>query len=205
MIKQEFLLPELNVRVSLHDAAGTELEVREGHNILTNTGRTWCRDRALAITFPADSTSGVSGDYAKSNHVARYIGVGSGGQYAVAAPNSQTEIVTINGLEAPLLATDTAYLRDIAAPGSTTPSETLPDGYTGRCIRVFGFDEISNVGDPDQGPTVQVSEAGLFITSADPTAEPLTSSAEGMVAYYVFEPISKTGANLLKVVWELRY
>lgn len=192
--------PDINVRVWTETAKGAVADFREGHNVMTDKGREWLRDLACAVAYPSlgTDTDGLSGDYTRTDHRVRYIGVGSGGVFA--SGGTQRELASVETLESPLIAYNDGvdhYLRTVAGQGYDASTDIIPSATVARYIRHFGFREINDIG--AQGATVLVSEMGLFTTAAVHTAAVATPA----VAYFPFTPLSKSEAVVLKCVWEL--
>jgi hypothetical protein len=162
---------------------------RDGFNIWTNTGREYL---ALHQSYQ-DATHRYRDD------AVAYIGVGTG---------AQIEDVSVSMLVIPHVYAPGLYLAALDVPPTFPLS---PTRTTVRYHRVFQESEITTV---PGGPTVLVSELGLF-TDGYPTATPpyapfsmasyLDIGTNAPVSYKTFEPVGKTDALQLEVSWEVRF
>lgn len=184
---------------------------QRSHNIVVNSGRQFiCENLSAASFSPGGFTR-------QQNTVIRYIGFGIGGTRqnnpaAGSSPlsdtypsgyggtNTQTDIdVTVGILERPVLATDTRWLTEVAAPA------TYPDATSVQWIASFGQADI-NV-----SPyfSVPLSEIGLYKSSADPLlpnggAGTYPGPTGHLAAYDTFDTLNKTAFFSLIARWSWR-
>lgn len=160
---------------------------REGHNIWTNTGREY-----LALLMSLKDSSNTF----RKDAIA-YIGVGTG---------AQLEDVNVLALNNPIAYAPSLYLAALDVPPlfPLTPTRT-----TVNYKRIFTEDEITLA-----PGTVLVSEFGLF-TNGSPISVPAygfgtrdvsfaNRLAQSPAAYKTLEPLPKTNALQLELVWEIR-
>jgi len=167
---------------------------REGHNILTVTGKNW-----LSKLVGWKTIAGTDVPY--THRRVRWMGVGSG---------TQLEVSTVAALVQPRLATSTDYLRSIQRI-------EFPTSTSVRFLREFGTSEITIL-----ASAVPVSEVGLFVDvspataggSEDASYDPLNPSFTTLnptigtnppVAYKAFEALTKSPDFSLEVSWEFRF
>jgi hypothetical protein len=127
-----------------------------------------------------------------------FIGMGAG---------SQPEVANIESLVDPLPYAPSEFLARVKTPATFPASASSSARTAVRFVREFGQTELS------LGATAILTEAGLF-TDGDPdndwdTSSPITgfsaSSDRAPMAYKTFEPVSKTTAFTLRVIWEVRF
>lgn len=174
-----------NFSARVLDVSGVvKSSIRRGHNVLTAAGETWLRDLVRWGTI------GGAGDVLAQNDRLRWVMLGSG---------SQPELKSVAGLVSPLAITAGVYLRALPAP------EREPASVARYLMSFTGvstdFDHL--------GPTVIVSEAGLFVDEDSGSGPGLDVSLSDHVpvAYKTFEPIEITTASFvsLDLVWEFRF
>lgn len=155
---------------------------RRGHNVFTDVGLEWL---ARATVW-----SSLSPDTAVDERRLRWLGLGSGAQYAHRG---------VSALVTPLTITTgpDEYIRVLG-----TRSE--PTNNAQRFVTVFtgasaDFDH--------HGASVVVSEAALYADVHDGVGTILDPSQASSVpvAYIVFDPVTKLQAQDLTITWELRF
>lgn len=178
-------------RLEMKDERGKLVGVRDGFNIWTLTGREFLAElMAIQAVNP-------SREVFRNDRIA-YIGVGTG---------SQLEVSNIQKLVNPVPYRTGQFLAPLAAP-ATFPISGVEAARTAvRFARRFGRNEIS------LGYDVALSEFGLF-TDGDPDnnwdtgstpTDFTTASGRAPMAYKAEEPITKTVAFALDVIWEVRF
>lgn len=208
--------PTYNVRITTYDLEGNLLEKRENHNILTNIGRNWLRDLVGGLDYTAtDVSSGFlegAGNVRTSERV-RYMAFGVGGiltSDSAVFSGTQEELVTVTELEDYVKIDSTNYMKEVLP--QTDGSDAIPTNFSIRFITTILESEVSftpNVTSSsavDVGTLVKVSEAGLYLSGADPTLD--LSDPENntrLVAYDVFDPVSITPNVVTRVEWEFRF
>ena len=211
----ELLNPESNVRITVLEA-GKPIDVRESHNVVTNVGRNWLRNLVGAASYPG-SGSAVEGVHALTSDRVKYMGFGVGGAFGnTGFFNSQEELVTVTTLEDYVKITDsnpaapaTRYLIEVLP--QTNANKSFPSNYSIRFTAILSESLISYEGNSSRsglavGTNVPISEAGLYISSADPGIKPdVGVNPTCLVAYNIFSPISVTPNITLRVDWEFRF
>ena len=217
MLTDEFNI-HVNYAIGTFDrVTGEMLDVRRGHNVMTNTGRNWVvrrlgsSDYAQAIPTP------------HTTDVIAYMGFGCGGalQTNAAFAGTQAELVTVVGLEDAVpfsrAGNVRTYLKQV--DNQAINSVYFPGNY--RTVFVLNVleTEISFAGNATRtsgvavGTSVPISEAGLYLNTALPTynhagvvpagqADP--AAANQLVCYNTFDPISVTPNVVVRAEWELR-
>jgi hypothetical protein len=212
--------PEFNVVLAVYSKDDGELlETRYIHNIFTNTGRTW-----LSRLVGSDDYSQVPPNPHTQAKI-MYIGFGCGGalQHDNQFATGQTELVTVTALQDPVpLAEDAGqrlYLKQVDDQANS--SIYFPGDFRTRFVVDIAEDELSfpgnktRVSNVDVGTSVPISEAGLYLSTADPRfnheltpADPEQADPAApnyLVAYNIFDPITITPNVILRVEWELRF
>lgn len=210
-----------NVHVSKISPTGDIVDERKTHNVLINVGRKWLRNVVGASAYPAGvdplPITGFGGPSGAAR--TKYIGLGVGGALQTGAfLNTQTEVVTVSQMEDPVLILPDAisgdgdkWLKQVAPQNVV---EAFPTDFSISFVASFLETEVSFT--PGQmalgsstmimGPSVPISEAGLFVSTADEDVDPLTAPNNvSMIAYNIFEPITKTPNFVLRVAWTLRF
>jgi|SaaInlV_200m_DNA_6_1039755.scaffolds.fasta_scaffold02077_3 hypothetical protein len=169
---------------------GKRRQYVEGKNIWTLTGREYLSELiALRVVTPRDTF--------RNDRIA-FIGMGGG---------SQAEVANISSLVDPLPYAPAEFLARVKTPATFPASASSSARTAVRFVREYGQTELS------LGATAILTEAGLF-TDGDPdsdwdTSSPITgfsaSSDRAPMAYKTFEPVSKTSAFTLRVIWEVRF
>lgn len=218
MFFNDELEPTANVAISVYKD-GKLVDQRVSHNVFTNTGRTWL-SRLVG-----------SYDYAQSPppphnlEKIKYIGFGCGGalQSNTDFATGQTELVTVTSLQDPVPVSidgdQRLYLKQV--DNQTNSSIYFPGDFRTRFIVDIAESELSFTGNVTRisnmavGTSVPISEAGLYLSSANPRfthnaspANPLEADPAGpnkLVAYNIFDPIHVTPNVILRVEWELRF
>jgi hypothetical protein len=206
--------PKFNVKINVYDN-GRLVDQRLSHNVVTNTGRTWLSRLVGASNYssnpPLPHTTDKIG----------YIGLGCGGalQTDSAHPKSQTELVTVEALEDPvpysLVGLVSTYLKQVDNQ-LVSSSVYFPGTYRTRFVVDVAETEVSYSGSEARvsgtvvNTSVPVSEAGLYLSSAEPTWDGGNSGADpaganDLVCYNIFEPIIVTPNVILRLEWELRF
>jgi len=149
----------------------------------------------------------------------KYIGLGCGGALQTDAnlPHAQTELVTVVALEDPVPYSENGavktYLKQVDNQ-LVNSSVYFPGTFRTRFIVDVAETELSFDGNVTAktghvvGTSVPVSEAGLYLSSAEPTygnggADP--TGPNDLVCYNIFEPIIVTPNVVLRLEWELRF
>lgn len=195
-----------NLKLTMRER-GKIVAKREGHNIWVNLGREY-----LASLIAYSSFTPVTPE--RDDRI-RYMGLGIGGvrQLLLDVANAEPLLSTYpsSNLQTDTDATVSALERPVRILGSTDPPPYQPtDTWIGQVQapathltttevtfrRLFGSTEVS------YSPflSVPLSEVGLFTSAADPGVYNNT-----VVAYDVFDPLSKTGAFELEIVWSVRF
>ncbi len=204
--------PRVNVRIShfnvAEDGTRTLLETRESHNIMTNTGRAWFVRQLGAFSY-ADMDNPTPLSTAKIG----YMGFGCGGalQTKPGFLHTQMEVASVTNLEdavpIKLVDGDPVWLKRVqdmtddlvhfpgGAAGSAAVFVTnlLSTEISFAASRTWGSGKLV-------GTNVPVSEAMLFLTSADPSLP--VQSGKG-VCYNVFSPIPVTPSSVLRAEWSI--
>jgi hypothetical protein len=234
---------EVNVTARTIDRSGNILQEVQSHNVVVNAGRKYLRDLMCCTNYgqlssdppPAVPIAPVS---VVTNHRIRYVGVGTGSvlqSNTYPGMGAYSEIVTVAGLERPVLVnynaggfngpgTERQWLKQVEPQDG---AQELPDDYTAIYRAIFGYDEISCVGQiGEYEMSIPVTEFMLFTSAADAYAAaptpvatyvvydksgaPITSytgytlEVPGAFAYNATTPIVVTPAMMLEVLWELR-
>jgi hypothetical protein len=211
----DLLNPESNVRITVLEN-GKPVDTLESHNVVTNIGRNWLRNLVGAASYPA-SGSAVEGVNALTSARVRYMGFGVGGSLGQTGFfNSQEELVTVTTLEDYVKITDsnpvapaTRYLVQVLP--QVAANKSFPTNYSIRFTAVLSESLISYEGNISRsgtgvGTNVPISEAGLYISTADPGLAPdVGVNPTSLVAYNIFSPISVTPNITLRVDWEFRF
>lgn len=191
------------------------IDQRQSHNVMTNTGRNW-----LSRLVGASDYS-TTPPLAHTTDKVAYVGLGCGGalQTDPLLPKSQTELVTVEALEDPIpfsvASNVSTYLKKVNDQNANS-SVYFPGSFRSRFIIDVAETEISytgsttSVSNVNVGTSVPISEAGLYLSSAQPTwdggslgADP--SGPNSLVCYNIFDPIFVTPNVVLRVEWELRF
>ncbi len=219
MILSEKLEPTINVAVAVFSKDGELLDQRLGHNVFTNTGRNW-----LARLVGSDGYSFDPPSPHRTDKI-MYIGFGCGGalQSDSNFATGQTELVTVTALQDPVPVSidvnQRLYLKRV--DDQKNNSVYFPGDFRTRFIVDIAEDELSfagnvtRVSNVEVGTSVPISEAGLYLSSADPrfthdANPPLPNEADPaapnyLVAYNIFDPIHITPNVILRIEWELRF
>lgn len=218
MLLSDKLDPTINVAIAvIRD--GKLVEERFGHNVFTNTGRNWLSKIIGSDNYSQDPPSPHNTDKIK------YIGFGCGGalQTNTDFATGQTELVTVTSIQDPIpISVDfdqRLYLKQV--DNQTNDSVYFPGDFRTRFICDIAEDELSfagnvtRVSNVEVGTSVPITEAGLYLSSANPryTHEanpPLPDEADPaaanyLVAYNIFDPIHITPNVILRVEWEIRF
>lgn len=216
MLLGDKLDPTINVAIGIYED-GKLVDRRLSHNVVTNTGREWLTKLVGSDDYATDPPS---------PHVTAkigYIGFGCGGalQTSTLFTTGQAELVTVTTLQDPvpiaLLDSERKYLKEVDK--QTNSSIYFPGDFRTRFIVDVSETELSFAGNKtlvsnvDVGTSVPISEAGLYLSDANPTytheesnvGEADPRNPNRMVAYNVFSPIAVTPNVVLRVEWELRF
>jgi len=180
-----------HLHLEMRDERGKLVGVRDGFNIWTLTGREFLAElMALQSVNPTREVF-------RNDRIA-YVGVGTG---------AQLEVSNIPKLVNPVPYRTGQFLAPLVAP-ATFPVSGVDAARTAvRFTRRFGRNEIS------LGYDVALSEYGLF-TDGDPDnnwdtgstpTDFATASSRAPMAYKAEEPITKTVAFALDLIWEVRF
>jgi hypothetical protein len=191
MLKEHSSAPAIegHVTVETHENGRLRQHV-EGSNIWTLTGREYLSELiALRANGVGDSS------FFRNDRIA-LIGVGVGAQPEVANISSLVEGVPYAPGE---------FLARLKVPATFPVLSSTSSRTAVRFVREYGQNEIS------LGTNVVLTEAGLF-TDGDPDANWSRPAPTGMgvvdrapMAYKTFEPVTKTSAFTLRLIWEVRF
>lgn len=156
---------------------------KSSNNIFTITGREW-----LTQLMSYSSYSPLTP--ARNDRV-RYIGVGSG---------VKPQVATVDRLATPVTVDGTNFLAQVNIPTyPLSPAKTEV-----MYAKLFDTNEISTAG------TITIQEAGLYTDGASPGYAPgsidltmASATTNTPVAYFTFDPISKTQSITLAIEWTL--
>tara|TARA_B100000886_G_C20362680_1_gene465923 strand:+ start:395 stop:1051 length:657 start_codon:yes stop_codon:yes gene_type:complete len=212
------LEPSINVAISAYKD-GRLIDQRLSHNVFTNTGRTWLSRLVGSSDYAQEPPTPHTHDKIA------YIGFGCGGALQTNADfaKGQTELVTVTALQDPVpISIDgdqRLYLKQV--DNQTSSSTYFPGDFRTRFIVNIAESEISFTGNKTRvsnrlvGTSVPITEAGLYLSSANPRftheldpASAIESDPAGpnkLVAYNIFDPIHVTPNVILRVEWELRF
>lgn len=218
MFFNDELEPTANVAISVYKD-GKLVDQRVSHNVFTNTGRTWLSRLVGSSDYTQSPPSPHSTDKIM------YIGFGCGGalQSNTDYATGQTELVTVTSLQDPVpIAIDgdqRLYLKQV--DNQANSSVYFPGDFRTRFVvdiaesELSFTDNITRVSNMRVGTSVPITEAGLYLSSANPRfthnsnpASPLEADPAGpnkLVAYNIFDPIHVTPNVILRVEWELRF
>ncbi len=218
MLLSDKLDPTINVAIAVIKD-GKLIEERFGHNVFTNTGRDWLSKIIGSDNYSQDPPSPHNTDKIK------YIGFGCGGalQTDTDFATGQTELVTVTALQDPIpISVDfdqRLYLKQV--DNQANDSIYFPGEFRTRFICDIAEDELSfagnitRVSNVEVGTSVPITEAGLYLSSANPrfthdANPPLPDEADPaaenyLVAYNIFDPIHVTPNVILRVEWEIRF
>lgn len=205
--------PTSNVRISTY-LDGVLQETRESHNILTNIGRKWLRDLVGALDYSnTDGNGFIEGTVnIRTSERARYIGLGVGGLLtsdAIVFNGTQEELVTVVAPEDYVKMDASNFLKQVEV--QTDGSDGLPTNFSIRFIITILESEVSFEGNTSKsevvvGTLVRVSEAGLYLSGADPTMDlDVFVNNSRMIAYSIFAPIPINPNIVTRFEWELRF
>lgn len=167
-----------------------------GNNIWVNNGATYLRDLITYSSFSPLTTT--------EDRRIRYFGFGIGGnrqtQPSIAnsppmsvdypGTNLQDDVtLAVSQLERPVRVSGTDWLQQLAIPDFPQ----IGSVHWSHQFSVADFNDGTYL-------SVPLSEIGLFLTDADPTADD-----NELVAYDTFEAISKTDVMTIKVDWTVTY
>ena len=198
---------------------GKLVDQRVSHNVFTNTGRTWLSRLVGSSDYTQSPPSPHSTDKIM------YIGFGCGGalQSNTDYATGQAELVTVTSLQDPVpIAIDgdqRLYLKQV--DNQANSSVYFPGDFRTRFVVDIAESELSFTGNITRvsnkavGTSVPITEAGLYLSSANPrfthNASPGSSleadpaGPNKLVAYNTFDPIHVTPNVILRVEWELRF
>lgn len=159
-----------------------------GHNVWTNSGREYsCLLKTYDVNWVPFRDDRI-----------RYVGLGSG---------TQPETVNVHKVSAPVPWKPGVFLKDIAI-GRTSFQVHGGVRTAVRYSCTFLEEHVTQPG----GGSVLISECGLF-TDGDATTfargsrdtSIASAISQAPIAYHSFEPIPKTPAIQLDIIWELRH
>lgn len=191
--KQDNLDLHWNVQiVSKNKETGLIEDVRIQHNVFTNMGRTWLRNLLSTAAYGTPDT------YHESNRP-KFLAVGTSGAFN---GGSYRECTQIRCIESPTRVTAVSWYKQLYPQPSLLDTDYFPTDYILRLRTVFTPSDISYAG------AVEVSEMAMFTTAYNGLLEPgvgtLPGGADGMIAYTIFSPVTKTADNIIEAAWELR-
>jgi hypothetical protein len=220
MLLSDKLEPTINIAIAAFDKkTGKLIDQRLGHNVFTNTGRNWLSRVVGSDDYSMDPPNPHNTDKIM------FMGFGCGG--ALQGDNNfatgQTELVTVTSIQDPIPISNDfnqrLYLKQV--DDQSNNSIYFPGDFRTRFIIDIAEDELSfpgnitRVSNVTVGTSVPISEAGLYLSSANPrfTHEanpPLLGESDPaapnyLVAYNIFDPIHITPNVVLRVEWELRF
>lgn len=213
----EQVSPISNVHIDIFEN-GKLIDTRDSHNVLTNTGRKWLRNLCRAVSFSsADSheQGWLSAADVSTAERPRFIGLGVGGILTSDSSTfygTQEELTTVYTVEDHIQITSSpTWLKEIE-PSPDSNTEALPDDYTLRFIANILESEVSFFNNETRsgetvGPTVRVSEAGLYLSGATPTEDlsPTSNNATRCIAYNTFEPVPFNPKISIRLEWDFRW
>lgn len=201
---------ESNVRITVR-RDDRVLDVRESHNVLTNTGRRW-----LAQLVGSSNYANPNNLPAHNTEKIMYMGLGCGGalQTDVRFSRFQSALVTVTALEDQVKFNQDNGLFYLKKVNNQVLGNTYFPGYPNGSITKFVM-ELAESNLAFQGNTayrsntavntqVPISEAGLYLSGAQ-TQPQVPSVDNRLVCYDVFSPIIVTPNVTLKIEWELRF
>lgn len=215
---KDVLKPDCNFRLRTYKD-GKLCEEHQSHNIITNAGRAWLRDLVGAANYEAvDGGTGYvegPGNVFSSERI-RYMGFGVGGAFA-SEPyfHVQEELVTVTTLEDYVQITEGSYLKEVLPQGPS--GEPFPSNYAIKFVCNIPESEISYEGNVSKssaltvpptliGTAVPITEAGLYLSGANPAENPdHIDNTTSLVAYNIFSPITISPNIVIKVEWEFRF
>lgn len=195
------LVPNVNVFVCCYDN-GRLVQRKEVHNVITDTGQEWVMNRlaasSLAIDPPLPMTTALP----------KYIGVGVGGvlQPDNTFANTQVEVASVEWVEDPIPLANGDFMKQVEANAGGTRHR--PNRFTNRYIAKFLETDLAFIGQTtgisgvQVDTVVEVSEAGLYLSTADLGYTPGT--ANDMICYATFDPISVRPGRVVEFTWEFR-
>lgn len=211
------------------------LEFRSSHNVLVNMGRQWLRNLICASDFPSPVVGGedLGTPYSivpsptalpgnKKTYRVRFMAVGVGGSLQnVLAPGTYNEDVGVTGLESPVTIGGVPpgpggtadWMMQVYPTDDLSDTLLIPSDFAARFRIILGPGDVSYVGSQEDDGTlhntsVPISEAGLFTSEARPDLPPTgggATPAYGLVAYNIFNSITKTPSITIEFGWELRF
>lgn len=201
---------ESNVRITVR-RDDRVLDVRESHNVLTNTGRRW-----LAQLVGSSNYANPNNLPVHNTEKIMYMGLGCGGalQTDVRFSRFQSALVTVTALEDQVKFNQDNGLFYLKKVNNQVLGNTYFPGYPNGSITKFVI-ELAESNLAFQGNTayrsntavntqVPISEAGLYLSGAQ-TQPQVPSVDNRLVCYDVFSPIIVTPNVTLKIEWELRF
>ncbi len=207
-----------NVTVLKKTRDGEVVDRRDSHNVFIDTGRKWLRQLVGVYSYSGiahggdinmtgdDGPDGDSVAVGGKTYRPRYIGLGVGGVLQSITPpgkGAQIEEGPIVTLESPVLVYDDVWLQQVLPQDDISDEEIYPTDYSIRFRAVYDLTEVSFANQVmDLGTDVPISEIGLFTSEADRGIPP---DGDGLIAYNIFKPISKSPNFVLEIAWELRF
>lgn len=201
---------ESNVRISTQKD-GRVLDVRESHNVLTNTGRRW-----MAQLLGSSDYTNPNALPSHTTEKVMYMGLGCGGslQTDVRFARFQSALVTVTSLEDPVSFKQNNVQYWLKKVNNQVLNGTYFPGFPNGTITKFVLEiSESNLAFANNtayrsntvvGTQVPISEAGLYLSSAQTQIQVPTNDNK-LVAYDIFSPIIVTPNVTLKIEWELRF
>jgi hypothetical protein len=215
--KSERFDPNINVKLLVYELMYGHMprlvDQRLSHNVMTNTGRNWVVQRLGGSDYSVDPP------VSHTSAVAKYIGLGCGGALQTKAgfAATQVELASVLALEDPVPVSKAGDVRTYLKQCNAQVSNTVYFPGTGRTVFVGTFleTEVSFAANATAlgqvvGTEVPVSEAGLYLSTAVPTYDPVAiagmnpQSPNQLIAYNCFSPVISTPNTLIRVEWELR-
>lgn len=202
---EDSLLDKFNFRLRVYEADGRLHSEQEVHNVLTDTGRRWLLRALAGANLSVDPPTPL--DTAKP----KYMGFGVGGilQTDPQFANTQVEQSAVQWVEDPVPFVNPGtpqYLKQIES--ISDGSRHFPTDFILRHICKVLETEITFTGATTGvsgvvvNTQVPVSEAGLYLSTADPNYTPGT--ANEMICYANFDPVDFRPGLVGEAVWEFR-
>jgi hypothetical protein len=122
---------------------------------------------------------------------------------------TQEELVTVTAIEDFVKIDSSNYLKEVDPQVDGSPG--IPTNFSIRYIVDILESEVTFAGNTSKsdvvvGTSVKISEAGLYISGADPTLDPdQTQNSTRLVAYNIFDPIPLNPDINVSAEWEFRF
>lgn len=202
---------ESNVRITLQKGDRI-IDVRESHNVLTNIGRRW-----LATLLGSSDYSDFNNLPGHDNKKIMYMGLGCGGslQTDVRFNRFQSALVGVTALEDQVRLKQAGTNYWLKKVNNQTLNGTYfpgwPNGTISKFVMEIAESNLAFAGNATYksntvvNTEVPISEAGLYLSQANPQDSTNPTAIPGLVAYDVFSPIIVTPNVTVRIEWELRF